>query len=194
MHAAAPICFKLTTTWSVAAFVVERHLGICCILQVSSESTPKKRLAIMASEDAAVEDHDAEEEQAEHAQNVQDEVDDADMEQNSEVENPSSALSSTSASGSHASHESTNRLAMLLSQPDAEINQEIKRLKQVRERMKKDKQKVTVEIRNSKKKRSRLKQRARLLSTNDLLEVYAMRVRAQDQRDSANESAEHAQE
>ena len=91
----------------------------------------------MASEDAAVEDHDAEEEQAEHAQNVQDEVDDADMEQNSEVENPSSALSSTSASGSHANHESTNRLAMLLSQPDAEINQEIKRLKQVRERMKK---------------------------------------------------------
>ena len=51
-------------------------------------------------------------------------------------------------------------------------------LKERRERLKKDTKRIAVDIRNVERKRARLRARARLLTSNDLLEVYAMRVRA----------------
>ena len=68
-------------------------------------------------------------------------------------------------------------LQTLLERPESAIDQRLLGLKEERDRIKRDRKRVQSEIRNSERKRSRLKARARLLNTNDLLEVYAMRVR-----------------
>ena len=43
---------------------------------------------------------------------------------------------------------------------------------------------MSAALRNTERKRRRLCSRAKTLSTNDLLEVYAMRVRAHEARDA----------
>ena len=54
--------------------------------------------------------------------------------------------------------------------------------------MNREKKRLIAQLRNTDRKRIRLCTRARLLSTNDLLEVYAMRVRAI----TARETPQHA--
>ena len=76
-------------------------------------------------------------------------------------------------------------LTCLLEKPTSDLDLEVNRLMAVREAMKNDSQ-----LRNVNRKRSRLRSRAKLLSTNDLLEVYAMRVRASTARDTQNAPAE----
>ena len=55
---------------------------------------------------------------------------------------------------------------------------EVNRLKAVREAMNRKKKRLSAQLRNTDRKRSRLRSRAKALSTNDLLEVDATRVRA----------------
>ncbi len=71
-----------------------------------------------------------------------------------------------------------NGLAQLIEAPDSTVNKHITTLKEQRDRLNKDTHRIAVELRNAERKRARLRARARLLTSNDLLEVYAMRVRA----------------
>ena len=68
-------------------------------------------------------------------------------------------------------------LTTLLGKPASDLDQEVARLKTVRAEMKKDKKRLSAQLRNTERKRSRLCTRAKAISSNDLLEVYAMRVR-----------------
>ena len=65
----------------------------------------------------------------------------------------------------------------MLARGESELDEEIQSLKEQRDTMKKEKKKLNANLRNTERKRSRLRKRAQLLSTSDLLEVYAMRVR-----------------
>ena len=76
----------------------------------------------------------------------------------------------------------------LLSQPDSTIVLEINRLRDERDNLKKQKKRVSNELRNEERKRARLRQRARMLSSNDLLEVFAMRNREQKKREDRREA------
>ena len=69
-------------------------------------------------------------------------------------------------------------LTSLLEKPASDLDLEVKLLKVQRTEMKKERKRVANQIKNSERKRRRLCNRARQLSTNDLLEVYAIRVRA----------------
>ena len=81
-------------------------------------------------------------------------------------------------------------LSSLLSRGESDLDVEVNRLKAIRAQMKADKKLVNAELRNTERKRSRLRARAKLLSTQDLLEVYAMRVRANAIRDARPQPAE----
>ena len=81
-------------------------------------------------------------------------------------------------------------LSSLLSRGESDLDVEVNRLKVIRAQMKADKKLVNTELRNTEPKRSRLRARAKLLSTQDLLEVYAMRVRANAIRDARPQPAE----
>ena len=72
----------------------------------------------------------------------------------------------------------------MLARGESELDEEILRLKDQRDTMKKDKKKLNATLKNTEKKRSRLGKRAQLLSTSDLLEVYAMRVRTKAKEES----------
>ena len=81
-------------------------------------------------------------------------------------------------------------LTSLLEKPASDLDLEVLRLKAVRTEMKKkEKKRLSAQLRNTERKRSRLCTRARQLSTNDLLEVYAMRVRASTARDAQDAPA-----
>ena len=69
-------------------------------------------------------------------------------------------------------------LTSLLEKPASDLDLEVNRLKDQRTEMRKEKKRLAAQIKNTERKRSRLCSRARQLSTNDLLEVYAIRVRA----------------
>ena len=69
-------------------------------------------------------------------------------------------------------------LTTLLEQSASELDLEVNRLKDQRTEAKKARTRLAAQIKNSERKRRRLVNRARQLSTNDLLEVYAIRVRA----------------
>ena len=69
-------------------------------------------------------------------------------------------------------------MTSLLEKPASDLDLEVLRLKAERAEMEKVKKRVSAALRNTERKRSRLCTRARQLSTNDLLEVYAIRVRA----------------
>ena len=81
-------------------------------------------------------------------------------------------------------------LTSLLEKPASDLDLEVLRLKAERTEMKKEKKRLAAQIKNTERKRSRLCSRARQLSTNDLLEVYAMRVRASTARDAQDAPAE----
>ena len=81
-------------------------------------------------------------------------------------------------------------LTSLLEKPASDLDLEVLRLKAERTEMKREKKRLSAQLRNTERKRSRLCTRARQLSTNDLLEVYAMRVRASTARDTQNAPAE----
>ena len=98
----------------------------------------------------------------------------------SDVSDPGGA-SSTPRSSSSAQGRA-DILADLLAAPDSKVDQRINDLRVTRETMKKERKRLSTEIRNEEKKRARLKHRARLLNTNDLLEVYANRVRQEEKR------------
>ena len=78
-----------------------------------------------------------------------------------------------------------NFLAQLIEAPDSTVNKHIATLKEQRERLNQDTKRIAVDIRNAERKRGRLRARARLLTPNDLLEVYAMRVRAAKESEHA---------
>ena len=73
-------------------------------------------------------------------------------------------------------------LTSLLEKPASDLDLEVLRVKAERTEMKKERKRLSAQLRNTERKRSRLCTRARQLSTNDLLEVYAMRVRASTAR------------
>jgi len=75
-------------------------------------------------------------------------------------------------------------LTSLLDKSASDLDLEVIRLKSERAEMKKEKKRVSAALRNTERKRRRLCTRAKQLSTNDLLEVYAMRVRASTARDA----------
>lgn len=81
-------------------------------------------------------------------------------------------------------------LTNLLEQTTSDLDLEVLHLKRERTEMRKEKKRLSAELRNTERKRTRLCTRAKQLSTNDLLEVYAMRVRANTLRDSQNAPAE----
>ena len=81
-------------------------------------------------------------------------------------------------------------LTTLLEAPASDLDIEVIRLKAERAEMKREKKRLSAQLRNTKRKRSRLCSRAKQLSTNDLLEVYAMRVRASTAREIQNAPAE----
>ena len=80
-------------------------------------------------------------------------------------------------------------LTSLLEKPASDLDLEVKLLKVQRTEMKKERKRVANQIKNSERKRRRLCNRARQLSTNDLLEVYAMRVRASTAKESLDPPA-----
>ena len=75
-------------------------------------------------------------------------------------------------------------LSQLLGNTASDLDLEIARLKAQREEMKKSKKRCAAELKNTERKRTRLKNRAKLLSTNDLLEVYAMRSRSKEVKET----------
>ena len=76
-------------------------------------------------------------------------------------------------------------LTSLLDKSASDLDLEVIRLKSERAEMNnKEKKRVSAALRNTERKRRRLCTRAKQLSTNDLLEVYAMRVRASTARDA----------
>ena len=75
-------------------------------------------------------------------------------------------------------------LSQLLGSTASDLDLEITRLKAQREDMKKQKKRCAAELKNTERKRTRLKNRAKLLSTNDLLEVYAMRCRSEEVKET----------
>jgi len=79
-------------------------------------------------------------------------------------------------------HSGVDRLNTLLSRGKSDLDIEVKRLKDEREAMKVHEKRISNELRNTERKRQRLRNRSRLLSTEDLLEVYAMRARSQAAR------------
>ena len=81
-------------------------------------------------------------------------------------------------------------MTSLLEKPASDLDLEVVRLKAERAEMKKQTKRLSAQLRNTERKRSRLCTRARQLSTNDLLEVYAMRVRASTARDARDAPAE----
>ena len=64
------------------------------------------------------------------------------------------------------------------------------KLKAERAEMKREKTRLSAQLRNTERTKRRLCNRATKLSTNDLLEVYAMRVHAQQAKDHQNTPAE----
>ena len=80
-------------------------------------------------------------------------------------------------------------LSQLLGRQQSDLDVEINRLKAARDTMKQAKKKVAQNLRNTERKRARLKNRAKLMSTNDLLEVYAMRCREQEKREQPKAKA-----
>ena len=68
-------------------------------------------------------------------------------------------------------------LSSLLARNESELDEEIDRLRSQRESMQKEKKRVSRDLRNTERKKSRLRTKAKLLSSTDLLEVYAMRMR-----------------
>ena len=75
-------------------------------------------------------------------------------------------------------------LSQLLGRTESDLDIEITRLKAQREAMKQEKKRCAAELKNTERKRTRLKNRAKLLSTNDLLEVYAMRCRSKEVKET----------
>jgi len=63
------------------------------------------------------------------------------------------------------------------------------KLKAERAEMKRDKTRLSAQLRNTERKKTRLCKRATKLSNNDLLEVYAMRVHAQQAKNHQNTPA-----
>ena len=95
--------------------------------------------------------------------------------------------SGTGASSSAADpgvNQGLQALSCLLARGESELDEEIQSLKDKRDTMKKEKKKLNANLRNTERKRSRLRKRAQLLSTSDLLEVYAMRVRKKATEDT----------
>ena len=80
-------------------------------------------------------------------------------------------------------------LSQLLGRQQSDLDVEINRLKAERDSMKQQKRKVAHDLRNTERKRARLKNRAKLMSTNDLLEVYAMRCRDQSKKEEPKAKA-----
>ena len=65
---------------------------------------------------------------------------------------------------------------------------DIQALRLQRYEARREKKRLTAELRNTEKKRQRLRRKRRLMDTNDLLEVYAMRVREEQRKTSGNEA------
>ena len=65
---------------------------------------------------------------------------------------------------------------------------DIQALRLQRDEARREKKRLTAELRNTEKKRQRLRRKRRLMDTHDLLEVYAMRVREEQRKTSGNEA------
>ena len=88
-------------------------------------------------------------------------------------------------SSSRSSQSAVSLLTSLLEAPDATMDGHIADLRMKRDRLKQEKKKVNNTIRNHVRKSSRLRAKARLLSSNDILEVFAMRQRDQAAKEQA---------
>ena len=80
-------------------------------------------------------------------------------------------------------------LSHLLSRGASELDEEIARLRAERSSMKITKKRIAGELRNTERKRARLKTKAKQMSTQDLLEVYAMRMRETAKREPKAKAA-----
>ena len=76
-----------------------------------------------------------------------------------------------------------------MEKPASDLDLEVNRLKDQRAEMRKEKKRLAAQIKNTERKRSRLCSRARQLSTNVPLVVYAMRVRASTAREAQDAPA-----
>ena len=88
-------------------------------------------------------------------------------------------------SSSTSSQSAVSLLTSLLEAPDATMDGHLADLRMKRDRLKQEKNNVNNTIRNHVRKSSRLRAKARLLSSNDLLEVFAMRQRDQTAKEGA---------
>ena len=87
------------------------------------------------------------------------------------------ALPSTALGGRPEAQRGVQLLTSLLEANQSEIDKEVDKLKEERNDLKKRKKELARSLRNKEKQRSRLRHKAKLLTTDDLLQVYAMRVR-----------------
>ena len=113
----------------------------------------------------------------------------SDEQQGSHAELPSTAL----ANQLHAQR-GVELLTSLLEANKSEIDIEVDKLKEERNDLKKKKKELARSLRNKEKQRSRLQQKAKLLNTDDLLQVYAMRVRHQTATSAASTRREQRDE
>ena len=75
-------------------------------------------------------------------------------------------------------------ISHLLGRTESDLDIEIVRLKAQREAMEQENKRCAAELKNTERKRTRLNGRAKFLSTNDLLEVYAMRCRSKEVKET----------
>ena len=88
-------------------------------------------------------------------------------------------------SSSTTSQSAVSLLASLLEGPDANMDGTIAQLRMQRESLSQQQKNINNSIRNHVRKSRRLRAKARLLSSNDLLEVFAMRQREQIAKEGA---------
>ena len=96
-----------------------------------------------------------------------------------------SASASTTASSDATHVNGVDALSTILSTPSSGLDLKISALKYQRDNMKREKKRRVVKLRGQARKRTRRQARARLLGTDDILDTYAMRVRAQHVRSSS---------
>ena len=145
----------------------------------------------MASADVEHATDTVSEEGLRHKQHEATQQSSADGDPGARADSDADAPAAHKSSGSSSSSDGINAtevLAGLLAQPDSEMNLQISRLKAERDALKKEKKRISNDIRNHERKRGRLRARARLLSSDDLLQVFAMRT--QEQKKTTQENAE----
>ena len=94
----------------------------------------------------------------------------------------------------HEAERGVQLLTSLLQANESALDQDVNNLKEERLALKKRKKELSAQLRNKGTQKQRLRSKAKQLSTDDLLEVYAMRVRSAAASSSKNSKREETGE